>query len=168
VTVVIRSARADERDAIAALTRLAYAEIERVMEPSAWHAFSDAMESGLAADGPAERIVAEEDGALVGGAMLYPASSNAYADEGRRVGWPEVRLVAVCPDRRGRGIARALMDECIRRARMADADAIGLHTSRSFRTAIQMYTTMGFERAPEHDFRPPGAEVVEAYRLTLR
>src|SRR5947199_10540805 len=33
VTVAIRSARADEREAIAALTRLAYAEIERVMEP---------------------------------------------------------------------------------------------------------------------------------------
>jgi GNAT superfamily N-acetyltransferase len=168
VTVGIRNARPDEHDAIAALTRLAYAEFASVMEPTAWQAFTDAMQGALDADAPAARIVAEENGTLVGSAMLYPASSTAYADDRLRVSWPEVRLVAVRPDRRGRGIARALMDECIRRARGAGAEAIGLHTSRSFRAAIQMYTAMGFERVPEHDFRPPGAELVEAYRLRLR
>jgi GNAT superfamily N-acetyltransferase len=168
VTLAIRDARPDEREPVATLTRLAYAEIARVMEPPAWHAFSNAMESALAGHSPVERIVAEQDGALVGSAMLYPAASSAYTDESQRVSWPEVRLVAVRPDQRGRGIARAIMEECIRRARAAGADAIGLHTSRSFRAAVQMYTAMGFQRVPEHDFRPPGAELVEAYRLTLR
>jgi ribosomal protein S18 acetylase RimI-like enzyme len=165
--LIVRDARPDERDAIAALTRAAYAEIWRVMTPSAWAGFSRAMESGLATDAPVERIVAEEGGRLVGSAMLYPASSNAYGDDARRVSWPEVRLVAVHPDARGRGIARALMDECIRRARASGADALGLHTSKSFRAAIAMYARMGFERAPEHDFQPPGAELVEGYRLDL-
>jgi SAM-dependent methyltransferase len=54
------------------------------------------------------------------------------------------------------------MNECMSRARAAGATAIGLHTSRSFRAAVQMYTAMGFERVPEHDFQPPGAELVEA------
>jgi ribosomal protein S18 acetylase RimI-like enzyme len=59
------------------------------------------------------------------------------------------------------------MDECVRRARAAGATELGLHTSRSMRVAMRMYERMGFVRAPEYDFQPPGAELVEAYRLTL-
>jgi ribosomal protein S18 acetylase RimI-like enzyme len=59
------------------------------------------------------------------------------------------------------------MDECVRRARRAGATAIGLHTSRSMRAAVAMYTRMGFVRVPEFDLQPPGTELVEAYRLTL-
>jgi ribosomal protein S18 acetylase RimI-like enzyme len=59
------------------------------------------------------------------------------------------------------------MEECVRRARRAGADALGLHTSRSMRAAIRLYERMGFVRAPERDFRPEGAELVEAYRLPL-
>ena len=39
--------------------------------------------------------------------------------------------------------------------------------TRSMAAALRMYGRMGFVRAPEHDFRPPGAELVEAYRLPL-
>lgn len=42
-----------------------------------------------------------------------------------------------------------------------------MHTSVSMRAAIRLYERMGFVRAPEHDFRPPGAELVEGYRLRL-
>jgi ribosomal protein S18 acetylase RimI-like enzyme len=47
------------------------------------------------------------------------------------------------------------------------ARELGLHTSASMRAAMRMYERMGFVRAPEYDFRPPGAELVEAYRLPL-
>jgi GNAT superfamily N-acetyltransferase len=166
--VIIRDARENERPAIAELTRLAYAEYERVMQPSAWQALTGAVDAALASDEPVERIVAEHEGRIVGSAMLYPAAANAYGDETRRARSPEVRLVAVHPDARGRGVARALMDECVRRARAAGATELGLHTSRSFRAAIEMYMSMGFERAPEQDFQPAGAEPVEGYRLVLR
>jgi hypothetical protein len=35
------------------------------------------------------------------------------------------------------------------------------------KAAIQMYERMGFERAPENDFQPPGTERVLGYRLGL-
>ena len=81
--------------------------------------------------------------------------------------WPEVRLVAVAPSARGRGVARALVDECVRRARASGASVLGLHTSRSMRAAMRLYERMGFVRDPEHDFHPPGAELVEGYLLRL-
>jgi ribosomal protein S18 acetylase RimI-like enzyme len=59
------------------------------------------------------------------------------------------------------------VDECVRRARASGASELGLHTSESLRAAIRMYERMGFERAPEFDFQPEGAELITAYRLDL-
>jgi hypothetical protein len=35
------------------------------------------------------------------------------------------------------------------------------------RAAVRLYERMGFVRDPEHDFQPPGAELVEGYLLRL-
>jgi GNAT superfamily N-acetyltransferase len=167
--LVLRDARPDERETIAALTRAAYGEYATVMTPEAWQELADAVESGLASTAPAERIVAELDGRVVGGAALFAANVDAYshAEGAKRLGWPEVRLVAVHPEARGHGIARALMNECVRRARGAGATAIGIHTSKSMGAAMALYLSMGFVRVPEEDFQPPGAELVEGYKLAL-
>ena len=93
---------------------------------------------------------------------------DAYAGAIDQAPWPEVRLLAVAPTWRGSGAAQALMDACVRRAREMGATALGLHTSRSLAAAVRLYRRMGFVRAPERDFQPEGAEVVEGYRLDLR
>jgi GNAT superfamily N-acetyltransferase len=99
--------------------------------------------------------------------MLYPASADAYGGSVRPAPWPEVRLLAVPPDARGSGVAKALMEECFRRVRASGSTRIGIHTSRSMVVAIEMYRRMGFRREPDYDFQPPGAELVEAYTLDL-
>jgi ribosomal protein S18 acetylase RimI-like enzyme len=165
--VTVRDARGDERAAIRDLTLRAYAEYATVMAPSAWAGLERAVRAALEAEDGAERVVAERRGALVGSVLLYPPSADAYGGATGRLGWPEVRLLAVAPEARGQSVGRALMDECVRRARRAGAAELGLHTSASMRAAMRMYARMGFVRAPEHDFRPEGAELVEAYRLRL-
>lgn len=165
--VRVRDARPDERAAVRALTSAAYAEYARVMAPSAWAGLEAAVARALADPAPAEQIVAERGGALLGSVLLYPPAADAYGGLTGGAPWPEVRLLAVSPDARGLGVGRRLMDECVRRARVAGAPALGLHSSRSMRAAIGLYGRMGFVRAPEHDFHPPGAEVVEAYRLPV-
>lgn len=165
--LVIRDARPDERGAMEELTLAAYAEYATLMMPEAWAALSQAVHTALAADGPVERIVAERDGALVGSVLLYPAASNAYQGALAQVSAPEVRLLAVVPAARGQGVATALMRACVERARRAGATALGLHTSETMQIALRLYERMGFVRAPEGDFQPPGAELVRAYRLQL-
>jgi GNAT superfamily N-acetyltransferase len=162
--VTVRDARPDERDAVAALTWRAYAELATVMAPSAWAALEGATRSGLASDAGAERIVAERDGTLVGSVFLFPPATDAYSGLTRPGELPELRLLAVAPELRGQGIGRLLVDECARRARRAGAPALALHTSASMRAAIRLYEQMGFVRVPAHDFQPPGAELVMAYR----
>ena len=99
--------------------------------------------------------------------MLYNAGADAYAGLTEKAGVPEVRMLAVSPSARGLGIGEQLVKECMRRARDAGADQLGLHTSASMRAAIALYERMGFVRAPNFDFKPEGAELVTAYRLDL-
>jgi len=118
---------------------------------------------------PAEQPVAELNGAVVGTALLYPAGTRLTGPDGAGVTfeWPEARLLAVAPAARGRGVGAAIIQECIRRARAAGADAITLHTTDFMRVAMGMYERMGFVRAPELDFRPGPDVLVKGYRMAL-
>ena len=162
----IRDARPEDRDKVATLTRLAYAEFADLMTPSAWGALEAAVERALKKPGPAQCIVAEDDQRIVGSVFLYPAGASAYAG-GEVQTYPEIRLLAIAPNARRRGIGRALVDECIRRAIASGATELGLHTSKSLVAAIAMYEAIGFTRVPERDFQPEGAELVQGYRLGL-
>jgi GNAT superfamily N-acetyltransferase len=162
----IRDARDDERAAIQDLTLGAYAIYAEVMPPSAWAGLHQALLGALAANGPVERIVADQGGALVGSVLLFPPAEQSGGAGGRML-WPELRLLAVAPAMRGRGVGAALVDACITRARTSGVPTLGLYTSDSMRAAMRLYERMGFERVPEYDFRPPGAELVKAYRRSL-
>ncbi|MDF1505574.1 GNAT family N-acetyltransferase [Roseisolibacter sp. H3M3-2] len=163
----VRDARPEDRDAVRALTLRAYGEYAAVMPAEAFAPLDAAVRAALDTDEPAERIVAECDGAVVGSVMLFAPASDAYGGLAGAPAWPELRLLAVSPEARGTGVGEALVAECVRRARAAGAAELGLHTSRSMRAAVRLYTRLGFVRAPAHDFQPPGAELVEGYRLPL-
>jgi GNAT superfamily N-acetyltransferase len=165
--VVIRDARPAERAEIRELTMGAYAQYAAVMAPAAWEGLESALLAALGTEEEAERIVAERAGRLVGSVMLFPPESRAYAGVAGGAANPELRLLAVAAEARGEGIGEALVRECARRARRRGATALGLHTSESMRAAIRMYHRMGFARDPGHDFQPPGAELVQAFRLEL-
>ncbi len=81
--------------------------------------------------------------------------------------WPEVRLLAVAPAARGRGVGAALMQECVRRVRRAGGRVLSLHTTDLMKTALRMYERMGFVRAPEIDFQLMPGTTVMGFRLDL-
>ena len=81
--------------------------------------------------------------------------------------WPEVRLLAVAPAGRGRGVGEGLMRECVRRARARGAPILALHTTDMMRTAMRLYGRLGFVRAPELDVRVAPSLTVKGYRLDL-
>jgi predicted N-acetyltransferase YhbS len=167
--VRMRDARPGDRPAVAALTLAAYGEYAGKMDPEAWAGLEAAVRAALASeDAAVQRIVAERDGDIVGSVMLYPPAADAYGGYTEAAAWPELRLLAVAPSARGVGVGKALVEECVRRARAAGAAVLGLHTSRSMEVAMGMYERMGFVRAPVHDFQPPGAELITAYQLPLR
>ncbi len=162
----IRDAKPDEREAIRALTLAAYAQYATIMAPTAWPGLQEAILGGLAAEADADKLVAELGGELVGSVFLFPPAEGG-ADGGGRMVWPELRLLAVAPEARGRGIGAALVRACVERARRSGAEAIGLYSSASMRAALHLYERLGFTRAPEYDFQPPGGELVMAFYMPL-
>ena len=161
----IRSARPDERDVIRAVTLAAYEQYASRMPH--WQMYRRHLLATLDQEGPEARIVAEQDGVIVGSVLLYPGEANVYTEETASAGWPEVRLLAVAPEARGQGVGRALLDECIRRARLAGATALGLHTEDLMEEAVRMYERRGFLRVPQFDFSPDDGVLVKAYCLRL-
>ncbi len=165
----IRDARLDERDAIREVTLTAYEQYAISMPRPQWEAYRDNIGETLANVSPAEQIVAEQASQIVGAVLLYPNEIVVdLADEmSIHVPSPEIRLLAVAPNARGQGVGKALVYECIRRARNAGATAITLHTTDIMQTAMRLYEYIGFRRDPEADWIPAPDLVVKGYRMDL-
>jgi ribosomal protein S18 acetylase RimI-like enzyme len=163
--LTVREARPDDRHAIVNVTLAAYQEY--ATQVPFWDAYRKNILSTIANPHPATQLVADLDGTIVGTVLLYPApppGATIAPGQGR---WPEVRLLAVAPSARGKGIALALMQDCVARARAAKADALTLHTMPAMQSALRLYTRMGFQPAPELNFQPAPNFTVKGYRLTL-
>lgn len=166
--LLLRDARPADADAIRDVTLAAYGEYAARMPPGLWTAYRENIQATLAAPQPAEQIVAEDGGAVVGTVLLYPPRRFAPSpDTTIDTPWPEVRRLAVPPAARGRGIGAALMHECVRRARRAGVPVLSLHTTDLMETAMRMYERMGFVREPALDFSPAPAVTIKGYRLDL-
>lgn len=162
----IRDARPDESARIALLLRAAYAEYRKSMPPGAWQVYLADIVDVRGRMSQGNMPVAEMDGKLVGTVTLYMDGRSSY-QEGWPEGWAAVRLLGVDPKYRGRGIGRALMDECIRRCRQRGVKTVGLHTAEIMAVAKGMYEHIGFTRAPKHDFHPMQDVTIMAYKLDL-
>lgn len=83
----------------------------------------------------------------------------------------ELRLLAVLPHARRRGVGRALMDQAIERARAWDLPALVLDTGPGNHASQRLYHRLGFERLPERETLPAsrgGFLVVFRYDLRTR
>lgn len=167
--LMIREARAEDGAAAQAVTLAAYQQYAAIMPPWAWERYKEDLAETVCAPAPAEHMVAELEGALVGSVLLFPPTREAPGPAGVTFhrDAPEVRILAVAPEARGHGVGRALMDECIRRARAAGYPSITLHTNDMMAAAVHLYESTGWVRAPELDFHPAENIVIKGYRLDL-
>jgi len=163
----IRDARRADRDAVRKVTLSAFQQYAAIMPPPRWEAYRENILSTLADVAPAQQIVAEKEGRIVGSVLLYPPGTAFSTPDEGPLTCPEVRLLAVATEARGQGIGTALMKECIRRSRRLEASCLNLHTTDMMQVAMRMYERMGFVRAPELDFHPDPEVTVKAYRLAL-
>ncbi len=166
--LTMRDARPEDRAAIEDVTISAYQEYAPIMHER-WEIYRHSILGTLADVRPADQIVAESGDVIVGTVLLFPAGTAFKAPGGVDVSLaaPEIRLLAVAPAARGLGVGAALVNECMRRARLAGVSAITLHTTDMMQVAMRMYERMGYVRAPELDFSPAPEFVIKGYRYTL-
>lgn len=129
--------------AIAHLNVWAYREFALDLGPEVW---PELVRTLTAVAPAAERVtflVVREDESLTG--------SAAYRPPGASVGpvpaaWASVDLLAVSPAARNEGIATALVDACMERARADGAPALGAHVKAFMTAAQELFTRLGFHR----------------------
>ena len=138
--------------------------------PALWESYRQNILITLAAAPRDTQIVAEEEGRIVGSVLLYPGGTVISRPGGgsTTLSSPEVRLLAVAPEVRGKGVGAALMQECVTRAHASGTASLTLHTTDIMQAAMRLYERMGFVRAPELDFEPAPGVVVKGYRLDVR
>lgn len=90
------------------------------------------------------------DAVVVGTVTLAPAGTS-YA-EIAEPGEVEIRMLAVAPEARRRGVAEALVRACLREAVVLGARAVVLSTLEAMVTAHRLYERLGFVRVPERDW----------------
>ncbi|MDZ5474458.1 GNAT family N-acetyltransferase [Bacillus sp. 31A1R] len=146
----------------------AYNDHEKLVPEDHFKALQKAISSDADIQAGVELIVAEEGGIILGSVALVPPNSDAYEGFLDELNHAEIRLLAVDPEARGKGVGKALVNECIQRTKQKNQTAIGLHTGEFMSSAIVLYESLGFVRCPEYDFEPANdGIIVKAFKLEL-
>lgn len=77
-----------------------------------------------------------------------------------------IRMLAISPQAAGGGVGRALMHECIVRAKQAGKQRIILHSIGAMTAARKLYQSMGFYRVSELDLERGNVEIL-CYKIDL-
>ncbi|MFC0215919.1 GNAT family N-acetyltransferase [Paenibacillus chartarius] len=162
----IRDAVPADRDSIRQVALSAYEQYAAVMPEERWLAYRESIAGSVDGEGPMARFVAELDGEIVGSALLFMSSEQAYGRPELAIGGAIVRLLAVAPGARGKGVATELLRESVRRSRQLGSPDLHLHTSDMMAAAVRLYERLGFERAVDKDVSN-GDTLVKCYRLDL-
>jgi GNAT superfamily N-acetyltransferase len=97
--------------------------------------------------------VSEEDNML--GAVVFFDDMENYGSGGiatREKNSGGIRLLAVRPEARGKGIGKLLTYACIEKGRQLKRAQLILHTTKAMKNAWTMYEGMGFVRSDDLDF----------------
>lgn len=143
----IRLATPLDTSAINQLCVEAYQEYGDSVGPANWQQMRVALSQAADLATIGELLVAEDADGLLG-MVLYisPGKSDGTSIP---VEWASIRMLAVSPSARGRGIGRQLTQTCIDRANRDGAEALGLTTAEMMKIAQPMYERMGFRKVAE-------------------
>ncbi|WP_419959752.1 GNAT family N-acetyltransferase [Psychrobacillus sp. BM2] len=167
--LIIRDSKEDELAFIREMRLLAYEEHTTKIPEAHWNTLKKSILSDADTKPGIERIVAEIDGEIVGSVALFAPDKQIYEgllDE--ELDFPELRMLAISTKARGKGVATALINECIKRSKEKGFKEMGLHTADFMGNAIKLYSHLGFERLPQFDFEPANdGIIVKAFRITV-
>lgn len=163
--IEIRDATAEEHAEAGRVTADAYREFVGPGE----QAWEDYLAEIADVEGRADRttvVLALDGGRIVGSATLELVDRVEPDDDpALHPQEAHIRMLGVHPGARRRGVARALMDACIARARSEGKTYMTLHTTPRMTDAQRMYEALGFTRLDDRVF--PDGFVLLTYRRAI-
>jgi GNAT superfamily N-acetyltransferase len=162
--VRIREARPDEFAELGELTASAYLALGDGGAPGG---YDDVLRDVAARAAVCPVLVAvDEDGTLLGGCAYVPDRTNPMCEHDIEDA-ASIRMMAVRPEARGRGVGAALTTHCLERARGEGRRWLVLHSSSPMTDAQRMYERLGFVRDPSVDWFPGDDVHLHAFRYDL-
>ncbi len=145
--ITVRAARADEYERIGRLTLDAYKGLER---DHLWGGYDTEILDVATRAATTEILVAVDADDTVLGACTFVTDPNSPWIEWAEPDEVQLRLLAVDPSARSRGIGQALVEACMQRARELGRPLL-LHTTPYMPAAQRLYARLGFERREDRD-----------------
>lgn len=162
MTFDVRTARPEEWQAIGALTVDGYAT-----DGHGSSGYQSALQDAASRATDAELLVAADPDGTVLGTVTWCPVGSAWREMATVPDQGEFRMLTTSPAARRRGVARALVDACLDRARASGMSEIMICSGATMTKAHELYRSIGFERVPEHDWNPDPDIDLLAFRLGL-
>jgi ribosomal protein S18 acetylase RimI-like enzyme len=162
--LVIRAARPAELAEIGELTVAAYQADGFAPDG---HPYAARLADTVGRHRDAELLVAADETDRILGTVTICRPGTPFAE----IAQPhelEFRMLAVHPDARQRGAARALVTTVLDRARAEGYRSVALSSLDRMRTAHRIYRRFGFKRAPDRDWRPTERTLLWVFVLDLQ
>ena len=111
-------------------------------------------------------VAVDETGTVIGTVTWCPVGSP-WRELATRPDQAEFRMLSVAPEARRQGVARALVEWCLDRARKDEMTEVVLCSLTVMTAAHTLYGSFGFQRAPELDWQPVPSVLLWGFRLPL-
>ncbi|MBP1083631.1 MULTISPECIES: GNAT family N-acetyltransferase [Bacillus] len=165
--VSITDLEEQDRETVRQLLIDSYSQYEKKFEnPDMWLNYLANISASV--DNPQiDRILVAKNGqSVLGTLQLFESSEKAYGRPELEIFSPIVRLLAVHPEARGRGVGQALLKESCQYAKLKRAESLYLHSTDLMQKAIQLYEWLGFKRDESKEFYNQNI-LVKCYRFDL-
>ena len=162
----IREARPEEYEETGRVTVRAY---EEFVDPAVegWDEYLGLLADVAGRAGRTVVLVAVDQGSVIGTATIELDDVVGDDNDELPADTSSLRMLGVLPEARGRGVARALVDEVISRVRAAGKRVLILRTTDLMTAAQALYAALGFERALDLDIEVTENFTLLGYRLPL-
>lgn len=167
MTFEIRPARPEEYAAVGRLTADGYSADGLLTRPDGNDDdYAEKLADAASRADGGGLLVAIDRGVLLG-TVTWCAPGSPLRELSTRDDQGEFRMLSVAPEARRRGVARALVEHCLGLARDGQLREVLLCSMDVMTKAHALYTSLGFRRTPELDWKPVPSVQLLAFRLEL-
>ncbi|PPK98622.1 L-amino acid N-acyltransferase YncA [Kineococcus xinjiangensis] len=165
MSITVRAARPEELEAVGGLCEEAYRVEGYLDEDPTAQAYVAKLRDAAGRARDARLLVAVDAAGAVVGTITYALAGTPWAQMAGP-GEAELRMLAVDPGARGRGVAEALTRRAVAEAAEAGARRVVLCSLPAMHAAHRLYERLGFSRTPELDWAD-GEVALLGYALSV-
>jgi GNAT superfamily N-acetyltransferase len=165
--IIIEELVEEEKEAVRRLLVESYQQYEHeYTNPYQWEDYLANIKASVDNPDVKKILIAKNNVNILGTLQLFESSEKAYQKPELQIFSPIIRLLAVHPQARGRGVAQELLKAGLHFAKSQGANKLYLHTGDKMQKAIRLYEWFGFKRDQTKEFMNNDI-LVKCYRFDI-